>query len=123
MAKKKKMAYGFFTPWEFLVKKGSELGIVAKEPNNLDSERNVVLQTLHRLIRDAGLDYPQRAQQVLIFTDRDHILFDHGIALATNDPSYGLPRDPPPRDVIDKMKRVLGVSEDPKWFYINTSFD
>ena len=121
---KHKMAYGFHTPRKYLLRKGSELGIVVENPDIPDPDINIVPLTIDRLICDAGLKWPRRARRVLIYTDKERINFDHAIVLATTDPDYyGLPRDPPPRDVIDRLKEVLGVTHEPTWFFTNTSYD
>jgi hypothetical protein len=41
--------------------------------------------------------------------------FDLGIMMAVRDPYIGLPKKEPPKEVVERLRRVLGFEHQPEW--------
>ena len=114
------MVYGYSLPMDFLID-------FAKKQNLIDASKTsetltptemieVCMDTIGLIISEAGLPYS--AAEHCNVKDKEKGI-TAGIAIASNDP-FGplkLPSSPPPAEVIERLRNVLGLNDQPKWMH------
>ena len=89
------------------------------KPGEVSSSMNWLADTAYEMLRLAG--FTRRGMLGGIYLNKDRTEFDYALIIASTDwedrRDWGVPRRPPPQQEIDRLKALLNLDVNPRWFY------
>ena len=109
-----KMVYGYRVNTEYLKGVAEDLGFIRPGHEGSDRPYLYIADTAYELLRLAG--FSRRGLLGSIYLNKDRADEDYALIIASNDPSDGLPLRPPPQEDIDRLRTLLNLDVNPRWW-------
>ena len=114
------MVYGYGLPLDFLIDFAKKRNLIdaakTRDTMSVSEMAQICVDAIDLVITEAGLPYSE-AEHCNVKDKEKGVT--PGIAIASNDP-FGplkLPSSPPPTEVIERLRNVLGFDDQPKWMH------